>query len=185
MFSSFDKFLKSPRRNQYLSAVIGKSNDWSQQPLAWDLNKISKAAIALKEILAIAFCSFTSLFAVNTIALCHGSAVGWLSPALVTLTSDASPLVSGPITVEQMSWIGANLCFGGVTGTFLLGYLTQRYGCRIGLLLMGIPNIVFWIMVELGCHYHHLYVARVVAGLTGGPLVRIIPLFISEVVEKE
>lgn len=40
----------------------------------------------------------------NIITLGHGTAIGWLSPALPTLQSNHSPLETGAITLEESSW---------------------------------------------------------------------------------
>lgn len=78
----------------------------------------------------------------NIINIGYGAVCGWPSPSLILLQSDDSPLRSGPITVEEASWIGAMMCVGGLTGTFLFGWITNRYGRKISLCLLAIPQFV-------------------------------------------
>lgn len=42
----------------------------------------------------------------------HGYAFGWGSPAMGLLQSDDTPLSDGPLTSEQISWIGTINCVG-------------------------------------------------------------------------
>lgn len=41
----------------------------------------------------------------NVICLCHGIAIGWLSPNLPKLEASNSPLESGPLTLSEKSWV--------------------------------------------------------------------------------
>lgn len=49
----------------------------------------------------------------NLIMFGHGTIVGWMAPALLKLTSESTPLLSDPLTNEQVSWIGSVNCIGG------------------------------------------------------------------------
>lgn len=49
--------------------------------------------------------------------------IGWLAPALVKLASNETPLLSGPLTNREMSWIAAILCIGALLGSFCFGYI--------------------------------------------------------------
>lgn len=90
------------------------------------------------------------LFAVNLVTISHGSIVGWVSPALLTLTSEISPLASGPLTPEQISWLVSTVAFGNVIGIPVYEILAKRFGHRIGLIAIGIPQIVSSNLMELG-----------------------------------
>lgn len=80
----------------------------------------------------------------NIISISHGCALGWLSPYLPLLQSDASPLANGPISLEETSWIGAILCVGGVIGNSIFGYLCKSIGRKRAIILLALPNLV-WI----------------------------------------
>jgi len=55
-----------------------------------------------------------------------GAVLGWTSPVLPLLEKDGGPLGS-PITSEQSSWIGSLVTIGAIAGSFVSGYLGERY----------------------------------------------------------
>lgn len=81
-------------------------------------------------------------FTANIISVSHGCALGWLSPYLPLLQSDSSPLTTGPISLEETSWIGAILCVGGVVGNSLFGFLCNWIGRKRAITLLAFPNMV-------------------------------------------
>lgn len=79
----------------------------------------------------------------------YGAFEGWTSPSLILLLNHAkSPLPSGGISMEQASWIASMHCIGGLFGNIIFGYIINRYGRRLPLILITIPIIVSV------CHYH-------------------------------
>lgn len=83
-----------------------------------------------------------NIFVVNIINFAHGATLGWLSPFLPLLQSEDSPLETGPVTVEQGSWIGSILCLGGLAGAIIYGSLTNRLGVKRCISCIIIPNMV-------------------------------------------
>lgn len=81
--------------------------------------------------------------AVNLLMLSFGSTIGWLSPSLPLLQSEASPLSSGPMTTEQISWTGSLLSPGAIVGNILGGYLMARFGSKMILMSLAVPQLVF------------------------------------------
>lgn len=79
---------------------------------------------------------------VDLIMLSHGVTLGWMSPALLTLSSADSPMNGGPISIEMMSWIGAANNVGGVIGNFFYSWVTKRFGRKVAVCLLAFPNIV-------------------------------------------
>lgn len=37
----------------------------------------------------------------------HGAVIGWFSPTLPILMSDDTPLVTGPLKSDEISWLGS------------------------------------------------------------------------------
>lgn len=64
----------------------------------------------------------------NLIILSHGCVVGWFSPALPTLLSDDTPLITGPISNEEISWISSMSSIGALVGTFIFGFMASQIG---------------------------------------------------------
>lgn len=84
----------------------------------------------------------TLSFIVNIISFCHGFAVGWLSPATPILKSKDTPLLSGPLTLEQTMWLGGVYHMGAVLGNCVFGVLVNYFGRTTPMSLLALPNIV-------------------------------------------
>lgn len=85
----------------------------------------------------------------------------------------------------------------------IFGYLAEKLGKKISLILVAFPNIVnsyhlmhfyminktflqlFWILVFFATDVVHLYIARVFAGLTTGGVLVVVPLFIADISENQ
>lgn len=55
-------------------------------------------------------------FSANLIAMTQGTAFGWVSPAIPKLASYDSPLLTGPLTYDEISWVGAMSSAGAFIG---------------------------------------------------------------------
>lgn len=117
-------------------------------------------------------------------AFSHGMVIGWLSPFLPYLQSSDCHLKTGPVTADDVSWIGSLLCVGGFIGTISFGMITEKFGKRTAMFLLVIPHLSFWFLVFFSTHVYHLYFARALAGLSGGGSLRTITLFITEISEN-
>lgn len=71
-----------------------------------------------------------------------GCGIGWLSPALKTLQSDQSPLHTGALDVEDISWLGSMINIGGLIGVIFLSVIGNYFGNKIAITVSAIPNIV-------------------------------------------
>ncbi|KAL1403250.1 hypothetical protein pipiens_005754 [Culex pipiens pipiens] len=126
---------------------------------------------------------FLGALAVNIITLGHGAVIGWVSPALLYLQSNGAHLTTGPVTIEQASWIGSTLCIGGLIGATVFGALADRCGKRLGLQLIAIPQLGFLLCVLQGTNVYHIYLGRVLAGIGGGGILRAIPMYIADIAD--
>lgn len=126
---------------------------------------------------------YKAIFVVNIISLAHGSATGWLSPSLPVLQSDDTHLVSGPISMEELSWIGGLLSLGGIVGNFMFSAIAGKFGRKFALILLAFPNLAFWMLLVFSKYVEHLYAARLFAGFTGGGLFVVLPVFVAEIAD--
>lgn len=62
--------------------------------------------------------------------------------ALPLLESDKSPLATGAMNVDEVSWIGSALAMGCIVGNISYGYMTTLIGSRNSILSLGIPQMV-------------------------------------------
>lgn len=76
------------------------------------------------------------------------------------------------------------ICLGGILGTFIFGATAARFGKKVTLILLVIPHVTAWVIIIMSSHIEQLYVARVLQGLTGGGMLRTVPLFIAEISEN-
>ena len=117
--------------------------------------------------------------------LAHGCIIGWISPALGTLTSEQTPLVAGPLTNEQVSWVGSINAIGAFVGSFSFGYFISLMGCKRAMLFLTLPSIIFWGLIYFGNVYYLLLIARVFSGWAGGGIESTFVLYISEIANDE
>ncbi|XP_068151822.1 facilitated trehalose transporter Tret1-like isoform X2 [Drosophila tropicalis] len=123
---------------------------------------------------------FLTALLVNLMAISHGIGVGWLSPTLRKLQSQDSP-VGFTLDVNEISWVGAMLGLGAVTGNILLGCLIGRLGSKLCLLFLAFPNTCFWLLVYFAESVEYLFVARLLAGISSGGMYIVHPIFLSEI----
>lgn len=111
----------------------------------------------------------------------QGCIIGWIAPALPKLASPGTPLQSGPLTNEQISWIGSINCVGSLIGSMIFGYIAAVMGCKRATLLLAIPSILFWLLIYFGSNFYYILFANFCGGwVTGGSSATII-LYISEI----
>lgn len=104
-----------------------------------------------------------------------------MSPALPILSSDDTPLLSGPMSSQQVSWIGSINCLGALCGTLSLGYFISLLGCKRAMLILSMPCILFWLFIFFGDQYYHLLLARIASGYAGGGTQSSLILYVSEI----
>lgn len=84
---------------------------------------------------------------------------------------------------EEASWIAAIGGFGGLASTFICGWLLERIGRKKTLMIIGVPQILCWILVLIGKSPKFLLVARVLGGLSGGGAFTVVPVYITEIAD--
>lgn len=107
-------------------------------------------------------CFILFFCAANLIALTQGLQVGWVSTTLPSLASNDTPLLSGPITNDQLSWVGSINCIGALIGSFSVGYLTNLLGSKRTVHFLAVPYAISWLLIYFGNTYQHILLARFV-----------------------
>lgn len=126
----------------------------------------------------------SAAFIVNILTFCHGLAFGWVSPLIKLLHSEDTPLYR-PVTIDELSWIGANVCFGGIFGNIVAGVILDKIGRKWSIILLGIPQIGLWATTIFATDVHHFYIARFLGGFTGGAIFVCLPIFVAEISSAE
>lgn len=121
---------------------------------------------------------------VNLLAFSHGIGLGWAAPMLLILQSPDTPLTFS-VSVQEASWIGAIISFGGLTGNILFGVMLDIIGRKKCLYLLAVPHILFWCMIFSASDVRYLYIARMLGGTTGGGTYTLIPIFVAEIADSK
>lgn len=114
-----------------------------------------------------------------------GISFGWTSPFLPILLSDHSPLETGAITLHESALISSFIIVGGMIGIFLYSLLVDLIGRKWSILLFGPPQILSWLLIGFGKNVMALYVSRLLAGLAGGGIAIVLPVFITEIADDK
>lgn len=120
-------------------------------------------------------------FSANIQAFAVGAFGGWSSPALLVLQSDDTPLASGKLSREEVSWIASSIALGCLAGTFLLGFVSNQFGRKRGYLLTAIPMITACVMIPWCQNAFQLCVSRFLGGLSSGASFAAIPVYVTEI----
>lgn len=105
------------------------------------------------------------------------------SPALTVLLSNSTPLVTGPLSNEELSWVGSMSSVGSVCGTIVFGIISVAFGPKCAMTFLAFPTIINWILIYFGNSFVYLLLARFIGGLTGGGFQSGTVLFVSEIAD--
>ncbi|XP_059061310.1 facilitated trehalose transporter Tret1-2 homolog [Achroia grisella] len=116
----------------------------------------------------------------NTVVLNYGLQVGWISPMTKVLQSETSSVVDQPISDESWMWIASAVPMTAVVGVPLYTYLSDKYGRKVGVIAIVIPQSLCWIIKLATTSVPGLLVARVCAGIAAGGCFTVIPMYVKE-----
>lgn len=135
-----DKKISSSTKFQYFSTVSGEIlNQFFRDNICENFRSTSDIAFLGGR---------WGCILVNFLVLGFGCGIGWFSLALPLLQSETSPLYTGPLTVENISWLGAIISVGAVIGNVVFGYIVTKIGSKNAGLLLGVPQLV-WYAVDI------------------------------------
>uniref|UniRef100_A0A0K8VJ11 Facilitated trehalose transporter Tret1 n=1 Tax=Bactrocera latifrons TaxID=174628 RepID=A0A0K8VJ11_BACLA len=124
-----------------------------------------------------------SALTVQIIIFAHGFSTGCMSPIVEIIQSPKTPL-SFSVTPEEISWISSMFGFGFLAGTILFAVTINRFRRKFNLYILPLPHMLFWILAYFVENIDYLYAGRFLAGVTGGGLFLITPIFQSEILNK-
>ncbi|XP_070160175.1 facilitated trehalose transporter Tret1 [Polyergus mexicanus] len=115
---------------------------------------------------------------VSLLCVSIGLAVGWTSPYLAQLIGEDPPF---PVTHNQASWIASLLPLGRLFGAVIGSLFVEYLGCKMSVLLTGLPMIFGWICIICANSVTWLYIFRIFSGISMGMVFSCYPLYVGEI----
>lgn len=130
-------------------------------------------------------CSYTLLivFTVDLLATSGDVTLSWTSPVFPKLHSNDSeqnPL-GREITDDEDAWIGSLVTIGAMIGPLPAGYISEKFGRKIGLLTLAVPHIVSLFSMAFAQNIYMFYFGRLFAGVSTGGGYTLLPTYIAEI----
>jgi SP family facilitated glucose transporter-like MFS transporter 8 len=124
---------------------------------------------------------FYAAICMSLISFSYGTTCGWTSGAIVHLTKDSTPLLSGKLGMSEISWIASGIGIGGMISNLFFGWLAEKVGKKVSLYVVIVPQIFSWLFIYYARTSIYLIISRILAGFCGGGIFAIIPSYISEI----
>lgn len=113
------------------------------------------------------------------------TSVTWPSPMLVKLNgTDDNPL-GQKISNTENSLLTSIGVFGAIFGSLTSGALVSNFGRKTLLLILGLLNVIFFLVMAWSKVIWLLIVSRVVIGITLGGVFTILPIYCGEIANVE
>ncbi|XP_060879988.1 facilitated trehalose transporter Tret1-like [Metopolophium dirhodum] len=111
-----------------------------------------------------------------------GTALGWTAPAGPMMENNQYSFV---ISNENLAWIGACMPLGAMLGCPVTAGLVDKLGRKNMMIMLCIPTLVGWAMMIWAESVAWICAGRLLTGFASGSLSVIVPLYTSEIAEKE
>ena len=127
---------------------------------------------------------YVAASAANLCTVAAGAMLGWTSPVLPKLQNhlEDNPL-GRKITADENTWIGSLVAVGAVIGSFVAGYLAERWGRKKTLLSSVVPFTIGWALVASAQVVAQLYAARLIFGFAMAFAFTVVPMYCGEIAE--
>jgi MFS family permease len=144
------------------------------------------------------FAQLLPVLAVNLGALSSGLALGYSAILLPQLRPDeGNSSASGdddinksstrhlPFTAnqEEGSWIASIFGLGAIVGGLSAAYLGNRFGRRVALMCLVVPDLLSWVLVATAQNLPMMLVGRFLAGLAAAGYSPNIQIFVAEIAQ--
>uniref|UniRef100_A0A1B6MBC5 Major facilitator superfamily (MFS) profile domain-containing protein n=1 Tax=Graphocephala atropunctata TaxID=36148 RepID=A0A1B6MBC5_9HEMI len=125
---------------------------------------------------------YLACVAANIASFSIGNCFTWTSPTLPRLKEPNEILL---ITDIQSAWIGSLIAFGAIFGPLLAGALVNTVGRKWTITLSVICIVINWVLLLFARTLWLIYAARIVAGVGGGIIYTVVPMYVAECAEDE
>ncbi|XP_056408745.1 solute carrier family 2, facilitated glucose transporter member 8 isoform X1 [Hyla sarda] len=110
--------------------------------------------------------------------LSFGFVLGFSSPAISDLKNTEDPRLI--LDQETASWFGSIVTIGAAAGGILGGWLVDRVGRKLSLMLCAFPYVLGFALIISAQNMWMLLGGRVLSGLASGVTSLVVPVYISE-----
>ncbi|XP_074702397.1 solute carrier family 2, facilitated glucose transporter member 8 isoform X2 [Strix aluco] len=122
---------------------------------------------------------YLATFAAVLGPLSFGFVLGYSSPVIPELRKISDPELR--LDSNQASWFGSVVTLGAAAGGILGGYLVDKVGRKLSLMLCSVPYVFGYIVIISAQNVWMLYFGRMLTGLASGITSLVVPVYISEV----
>jgi len=121
---------------------------------------------------------------VNIAALSSGLAIG-CSSILLPQLRPGPPGSHRPFTAgeQEGGWIAAMFSLGAIAGGLLSAVLGARFGRRVSILALAVPDLLGWILVAAAQNLPMMLAGRFLSGLAAAGYSPNIQIFVAEITE--
>nr|XP_028570613.1 solute carrier family 2, facilitated glucose transporter member 8 isoform X3 [Podarcis muralis] len=126
---------------------------------------------------------FLATFAAVLGPLSFGFVLGYSSPAIPSLKKVSNPELR--LEDIQASWFGSVVTLGAAAGGILGGYVVDKFGRKLTLMLCAIPFVFGFTIIISAQNVWMLYVGRLLNGLASGVTSLVVPVYISEIAHSK
>ncbi|XP_073962416.1 facilitated trehalose transporter Tret1-2 homolog [Choristoneura fumiferana] len=116
-------------------------------------------------------------------AILMGSLNVWPSYTLELYTDNTTTLLTAPMSEFESSLVGSLPSLGAMLGTGITGVIIDFFGRKRGAMLLILPIILCWIIIEFSSSSIPILIARFMGGVGGGANLVYAPIYISEMAE--
>lgn len=109
-----------------------------------------------------------------------GTCAGWPSPVLYKIEKTGEPF---NMTVVDASLMVSLFYVGNIIMPIPCGILSDAIGRKSTLLLLTVIPLSSWILIYFAAHPAFLHIARLLAGVWGGSVRTVMPLYLGEIAE--
>ncbi|XP_015675492.1 solute carrier family 2, facilitated glucose transporter member 8 [Protobothrops mucrosquamatus] len=121
---------------------------------------------------------YLATFAAVLGPLSFGFVLGYSSPAIPSLKRSNDPELR--LDDTQASWFGSVVTLGAAAGGTLGGYVVDKIGRKLSLMLCTIPYVFGFLIIVAAQNIWMLYLGRLLCGLASGVTSLVVPIYISE-----
>ncbi|XP_066836583.1 solute carrier family 2, facilitated glucose transporter member 8 isoform X2 [Anser cygnoides] len=122
---------------------------------------------------------YLATFAAVLGPLSFGFVLGYSSPVIPELRKINDPTLR--LDSSQASWFGSVVTLGAAAGGILGGYLVDKVGRKLSLMLCSIPYVSGYVVIISAQNVWMLYFGRILTGLASGITSLVVPVYISEI----